>query len=157
MLTETLEQESKTLQNRLALLKKFIPFTTQTQNGAFFIRENGTLKATIYFIALLAIEGTDIVFAIDSIPAVLSITQNSFIVISSNILAILGLRSLYVLVATLLERIRYLHYSLAIILIFVGIKSVLTHTWHPPTWVSLGVIGVSLLGGIALSLLKKKT
>lgn len=156
MLKESPEQEAETLDSRLSFLKKLLPLARTLETKKFFLREQGKLKVTLAFVALLAVEGTDLIFAIDSIPAVLSITQNLFIIVSSNLLAILGLRALYTLTASALSKVHYLHYSLSIILLFVGVKMLLSGVWHAPTWLSLAVIGGSLAGGVSLSLLKNK-
>jgi tellurite resistance protein TerC len=92
-------------------------------------------------------------FALDSIPAILAITADPFIVFSSNIMAILGLRSMYFLVSRMLAKFRFIHYSLVVILAFVGFKMLLSHKFHPSEWVSLTVIIVSLLSGVVTSLL----
>ncbi|MGB5509145.1 TerC family protein, partial [Robiginitalea sp.] len=102
--------------------------------------------------ALIIIELTDILFALDSIPAILAITADPFIVFSSNILAILGLRSMYFLISRMLSKFRFIHYSLVIILAFVGSKMLLSHHVHIPEWVSLSVIVLALAGGILASL-----
>jgi tellurite resistance protein TerC len=113
----------------------------------------GVRAATPLFVALIVIELTDILFALDSIPAVLSITSDPFIVFSSNILAILGLRSMYFLISRMLSKFRFINYSLVVILAFVGVKMILSHTVEIPEWLSLGVIAVSLFVGILASLL----
>jgi len=116
----------------------------------FFVRENGRWCITPMFLALLVIESTDVVFAVDSVPAVIGITKDRFIAFSSNVFAILGLRALYFLLAGMVDRFRYLHYGLAAILGFVGLKMLSehwleSHGWKPlPTWVSLVVIVVLL-------------
>ena len=102
--------------------------------------------------ALIIIELTDILFALDSIPAILAITADPFIVFSSNILAILGLRSMYFLVSRMLAKFRYINYSLVVILAFVGLKMLFSHYVHLPEWISLSVIVVALVGGIVASL-----
>ena len=104
----------------------------------------------------MVIELTDVLFALDSIPAILAITSDPFLVSSSNILAILGLRSMYFLISRMLEKFRYINYSLVVILAFVGIKMLVSHYIEFPEWLSLTVIAVSLLGGILASLAFKK-
>ncbi|NJO86976.1 MAG: TerC family protein [Lewinella sp.] len=139
----------------IKLLKRFIPITKNYHGHDFFIRRNGILAATPLFVALIVVETTDVVFAVDSIPAILGITTDSFLVFSSNILAILGLRSLYFVLAAMIDRFSYLKYSLAAILFFVGVKMMVHEIWHPEEWVSLAVIGLLLASGIGLSLLRK--
>lgn len=134
------------------LVKKIFPITYQLDGDKFFIRRMGVRAATPLFMALIVIELTDILFALDSIPAILAITTDPFIVFSSNIFAILGLRSMYFLISRMLDKFRYIHYSLVIILTFVGVKMILSHHIELNEWLSLGVITISLLGGIILSL-----
>ncbi|MFS4468268.1 TerC family protein [Maribacter sp. 2210JD10-5] len=140
--------------------KKIYPVTTSLNGHDFFIRRMGIKAATPLFMALIVIELTDILFALDSIPAILAITSDPFIVFSSNILAILGLRSMYFLISRMLQKFRYINYSLVIILAFVGLKMLFSHYIDLPEWVSLCVISVSLIGGIVASLVlpeKKET
>jgi len=118
----------------------------------FFIKRMGVRAATPLFVALIIIELTDILFALDSIPAILAITADPFIVFSSNILAILGLRSMYFLISRMLTKFRYINYSLVVILAFVGVKMIISHNVEIPEWLSLAVIGVSLASGIIASL-----
>jgi tellurite resistance protein TerC len=133
--------------------RKIFPITTHIESEAFFVRKMGIRLATPLFITLLMIETTDIVFAFDSIPAILAITTDPFLVFSSNVFAILGLRSLYFVLASMMDRFEYLKYSLAFILVFVAAKMILHDFWHPAEWVSLVVIFLSLAGGILYSLL----
>ncbi|MDP2687112.1 MAG: TerC family protein [Aequorivita sp.] len=134
------------------LLKKFFPISYRMDGDKFFIRRMGIRAATPLFVALIMIELTDILFALDSIPAILAITADPFIVFSSNILAILGLRSMYFLISRMLTKFRFINYSLVIILAFVGVKMILAHNVEIPEWLSLGVIGLSLAGGIIASI-----
>jgi tellurite resistance protein TerC len=134
-------------------VKKIYPLTTQIQGNKFFMRRMGVNAATPLFVALIVIEITDILFAFDSIPAILAITSDPFLVFSSNIMAILGLRSMYFLVSRMLAKFRYIHYSLAVILGFVGVKMLSAHYWHIEEWLSLSIIIISLATGIATSLL----
>jgi tellurite resistance protein TerC len=133
-------------------LDKIYPLTTVIDGHKFFIREKGIKTATPLFVALIVIELTDILFALDSIPAILAITADPFIVFSSNILAILGLRSMYFLVSRMLTKFRFINYSLVVILAFVGLKMLTSDFFHPPGWVSLSIILSSLLFGILASL-----
>lgn len=132
--------------------KKVFPVTKTIENESFFVRRRHILAATPLFITLLMIETTDVLFAFDSIPAILAITTEPFLVFSSNVFAILGLRSLYFVLAAMMDRFEYLKYSLAIILIFVAAKMLLHTVWHPAEWLSLVVIFVLLFGGILISL-----
>ena len=134
-------------------LRKLFPVTQHMDGEKFFIRKMGVRAATPLFLALVIIELTDVLFALDSIPAILAITADPFIVFSSNILAILGLRSMYFLISRMLEKFRYINYSLVVILGFVGVKMILVHHVEIPEWLSLSVIAVSLIGGIVASLL----
>lgn len=134
-------------------LKKLFPISYKMEDDKFFIKRMGVRAATPLFVALIIIELTDILFALDSIPAILAITADPFIVFSSNILAILGLRSMYFLISRMLAKFRFINYSLVIILAFVGLKMILSHNVEIPEWLSLTVIGVSLAGGIIASLL----
>ncbi|SFR47258.1 tellurite resistance protein TerC [Robiginitalea myxolifaciens] len=134
-------------------LKKVFPITAKLNGHDFFVRRMGVKAATPLFVALIVIELTDIMFALDSIPAILAITADPFIVFSSNILAILGLRSMYFLISRMLAKFRYINYSLVIILAFVGLKMLFSHYVHLPEWVSLSVIVIALGAGIIASLM----
>lgn len=123
----------------------------------FFVHEDGTRMITVLFLALIAIEFTDIVFALDSIPAVLSITRHPFIAYTSNIMAVMGLRSLYFLLAHLLEKLRYLHYGLAAVLAFAALKMLSAHWIDIGPLLSLGIIAAILTTTILLSLKLQKT
>ena len=112
--------------------------------------------ATPLFFALISIEFADVIFAIDSIPAIFAITQDPYIIFTSNIFAILGLRSLYFIVANLATRFTYLSYGLAVILGFIGVKMILHHVYHFPAVVSLGVILGTLFLSIVASLMKEQ-
>ncbi len=133
-------------------LKKLFPVSYKLDGDKFFIKRMGIRAATPLFVALIIIELTDILFALDSIPAILAITSDPFIVFSSNILAILGLRSMYFLISRMLSKFRFINYSLVVILAFVGVKMIISHHVEIPEWLSLGVIGVSLASGIIASL-----
>ena len=133
-------------------LKKIYPITGSIQGDDFFVKRMGIKAATPLFVALIVIELTDILFALDSIPAILAITADPFIVFSSNILAIMGLRSMYFLISRMLEKFRYINYSLVVILAFVGLKMLFSHFVHLPEWVSLTVISLALIGGVIASL-----
>ncbi len=137
--------------------RKIYPVTNQHHDDQFFIIEDGIRMATPAFVALLVIETTDIIFAFDSIPAIFAITRDPFIVFSSNILAILGLRSLYFVLASMMDRFHLLKYALVVVLAFVAVKILLVHYIHIPAWASLGVIVVVLGVGIAASLRQNPT
>ena len=133
----------------LRLVKRLVPVTTQPHEGRFFLVEGGKKVATSLFLCLLSVELSDVVFAVDSIPAIFGITRDPFIVYTSNVFAILGLRSFYALLAILISAFRHLHYGLAFVLTFIGVKMLLpVFDTHIPVGVSLGVV----LGAIALSI-----
>jgi tellurite resistance protein TerC len=131
---------------------RFIPITPVIRGGRFWVRQSGRLVATPLFIALVVIETTDLVFALDSIPAVLAITRDPFLVYTSNIFALLGLRSLYFLLAGVVDRFRYIRPGLAAILVFIGVKMLLSDVVEIPVWVSLAVIAGALAIAITMSL-----
>jgi tellurite resistance protein TerC len=137
----------------LAWVTRLSPVSAR--QDAFFVRENGRRMMTVLFLALLAVEVTDVVFALDSIPAVLSITRVPFLAYTSNIMAVMGLRSLYVLLAAMLATLRFLHFGLAAVLAFAAVK-MLTAEWiEIGPLVSLGVIAGVLGITIGLSLIFK--
>jgi tellurite resistance protein TerC len=138
------------------IINRIIPVTSHTEKEHFFTKINGVNHATPLFVALLVIEVMDMLFALDSVPAILAITADPFIVFSSNIFAILGLRSMYFFLANMLERFSYLEYSLIAILTFVGIKMLAHDYIHLPEWASLAFIAVALGIGIGVSLQKTK-
>lgn len=140
----------------LKTLKKFVRITTKTDGENFFIRQNGILYATPLFVTLVFLECTDIIFAIDSVPAIFAITNEPLIVFTSNIFAILGLRSMYFMLAGVLDKFHLLKYGLAVVLIFVGSKMSWIHYLHEgkfPTGVSLAIIATVIGSSIILSLL----
>lgn len=122
----------------------------------FVVRENGQRMATVLLLALIAIEVTDLVFAIDSIPAVLSITRHPFLAYTSNIMAVMGLRSLYFLLAQLLTQLRYLHYGLAAVLAFAAAKMLTAHLFEIGPLISLGVVVAMLVVTVGMSLLMRQ-
>ncbi|MCX8131515.1 MAG: TerC family protein [Clostridia bacterium] len=137
----------------IRLLGKIIPVTDKLEGEKFFVRKNNILYATPLFAILILIEFTDIIFAIDSIPAIFSITTDPFIVYTSNIFAIMGLRSMYFVLGKLHEKFRYVKYGVALILTFTGIKlSALIFDLHIPIEWSLGIIFTILIGSIFISL-----
>lgn len=139
----------------LRLLRKFVPVTPDYVGGKFFVRRE-QLCVTPLLLVLLVIETTDVLFAVDSIPAVLSITLNTFVVYTSNIFAILGLRSLFFALSSLLEIFEYLHYGISCVLIFVGAKMLLSHRYPIGTGMSLAVIGGILGVTIVVSALHRE-
>ena len=136
----------------LKILKKFMPIKTDYHGDNFFVLENAKRYDTPLFAAVLVIEMSDLIFAVDSIPAVLSITQDTFLVYSSNIFAIIGLRSLYFLLSGMAGRFPYLKYGISVILLFVGVKMIISHHFKIPVVASLGVI----VGILAISILASK-
>jgi tellurite resistance protein TerC len=148
-----LEKEKKIEPERnpiLRLVRRIFPVTEGYQGGRFFIRRAGRTLATPLFIVLVVVESTDLVFAIDSIPAILAITLDPFIVYTSNAFAILGLRALYFAIAGLMRMFYYLHYGLAAILVFVGFKMLLVDLYKIPIGIALGVVaGILALAVIA--------
>lgn len=132
-------------------IKKIYPITSTIKDHSFFVKRMGVTAATPLFVALIIIELTDVLFALDSIPAILAITADPFIVFSSNILAILGLRSMYFLISRMLQKFRFINYSLVVILAFVGLKMLFSHQIELPEWISLTVISTSLAAGIMAS------
>jgi len=135
-------------------IRKLIPVSMHVNGEHFFIRKRTILFATPLFIALIVIELMDVLFAMDSVPAILAISADPFIVFSSNIFAILGLRSMYFFLANMLEKFSSLEYSLIAILTFVGIKMLAHDYLEIPEWVSLGFIALSLVVGVLFSLYK---
>jgi tellurite resistance protein TerC len=140
----------------LTAIKKLLPISQELQGGKMFVRVAGVLTATPLFVALVVIEASDAVFAVDSIFAIFAVTMDPFIVLTSNIFAILGLRSLYFVLAGAAERFRYVQPGLALVLMFVGVKMAIADWVKIPVLISLAVIVVLVGGSIALSLLRTK-
>ena len=137
--------------------KKLMPVTSDYREDKFFVRENGVRMATPLFVVLLLVEVSDVIFAVDSIPAIFAVTKDPFIVYTSNMFAILGLRSLYFALAGVMDKFHYLKIGLGVVLTFVGVKMILAHTaWKIDTLVSLGVIVLILTAAVVLSLLRPK-
>jgi tellurite resistance protein TerC len=137
------------------LFKRLMPATPGFRGDRFFVREHGVLHATPLFVTLLLVEVTDVIFAVDSIPAIFAVTTDPFIVYTSNVFAILGLRSLYFALAGMIDKFRYLKTGLGVVLTFVGVKMLLAHTpYKIDTLVSLGVIVAILATAVAVSLLR---
>ncbi len=139
----------------LRWVRKVIPVTPDYVNGNFLVREKG-LYATPLLLVLIVIETTDVVFAADSIPAVLAITRDPFIVFTSNVFAILGLRSLYFALAGMMELFHFLHYGLAVILSFIGVKMLISNYYELPTHIALAVVGVVLAVSVVASIVFPK-
>lgn len=140
----------------IRLLKRVIPITPRIEGQSFFVRRDGVLHGTPLLVCLVFIEVTDIIFAVDSVPAIFAITKEPLIVFTSNVFAILGLRALFFLLAGVMDKFRFLKYALGLILVFVGLKMVWLNDAFggkfPVTW-SLGIIGGLLAASIAASLL----
>jgi len=137
------------------IIRKVMPITTHMDGEHFFVKRRHIIAATPLFVALIVIEIMDVLFALDSVPAILAITPDPFLVFSSNIFAILGLRSMYFFLSHMLDKFAHLEFSLIAILTFVGIKMLLVHHYKFPEWVSLGFIALSLAIGIIVSLRSK--
>lgn len=143
----------------LKLFKRFYKVTTEYHGEHFFIKKDGLHYATPLFVCLLVIESTDLVFAIDSIPAIFAITTDPFIVFSSNILAVLGLRSMYFLLSAVADKFEFVKKGVGIILVYVGVKMLLpmiNSAWHIPVYVSLIVILAVLAFSVLISIILNK-
>lgn len=134
------------------IMRKFVPLSDNYDGAKFFTRENARLIATPLLLVLVVIEFTDLIFAVDSIPASLSISKNAFIIYSSNVLAVLGLRSLYFGISHLMKIFKYLKYGIAIILVFVGLKMIVAEFFHVPSLFALGTIIMILFVSVLFSL-----
>lgn len=135
------------------LMRRSMRVTSDYRGESFFVRIGGLLYATPMFVVLIMIEATDLVFAVDSIPAVFAVTTDPFIVFTSNIFAIMGLRAMYFLLANMAERFRYLKYGLAIVLVIIGGKMLVAPWLHVPVQWSLGAVGLVLMASVAASLI----
>jgi tellurite resistance protein TerC len=140
----------------VAIARRWFPIVTDVSSGRFFVRHEGRVSLTPLFIALLLVENADVVFALDSIPAIFAITRDPFLIFTSNVFAILGLRSLYFALVGLMGRFRYLKMSLVFILGYVGVKMMLSHHYPVPNLVSLAVIAAMLFIGVAASIVASK-
>lgn len=136
--------------------RKLFPVTNNYEGGHFFVRQHGATYATPLALVLILLETTDVLFAVDSVPAVLAVTREPFIVYTSNVFAILGLRSLFFVLAGMIERFQFLHYGLSAILVFIGLKMLASHYVEMRTEVALGVVASILLISIAWSLIVRK-
>jgi tellurite resistance protein TerC len=137
----------------IRLVRRFYPVTTDFRECRFTVQEDGVRKATPLLLALVLVESSDVTFAIDSIPAIFAITRDPFLIFTSNVFAILGLRSLYFVLAGLMEKFRYLKISLVFLLAYIGVKMMLVHHYPIPNLVSLAVIGGILAVGVLASVL----
>lgn len=137
----------------LKLVRKIVPVTTDYDGDKFFTKMKGKTMATPLFVVLVVIETTDLVFAVDSIPAILAITTDEFLVYSSNAFAILGLRALYFALSGVMKLFHFLHYGLAAILSFVGIKMLIADFYHIPTLYALGFVAIAITVTIVLSVI----
>jgi tellurite resistance protein TerC len=140
----------------LRLFRRWVPVTDDYAEGRFFVKRAGGYVATPLFIVLIVVETTDVIFAVDSIPAILAITLDPFIVYTSNVFAILGLRALYFALAGIMELFHHLHYGLSAVLVFVGIKMLLADLYKIPVSIALSVVAGILLVSVTASILDKK-
>lgn len=136
--------------------RKVFPTVSDYRGQNFFVRENGKLFATPLFLVLITVEATDLLFAVDSIPAIFAVTTDPFIVYTSNVFAILGLRSLFFVISGVMDKFHYLKIGLALVLIFVGVKMSIVHFYKIPILVSLGVVAGLLGGSIVASMFRSK-
>ena len=152
MIRHTADEGTEAKTAGLGLLRKFMPVTDTLDGHKFFTMANGRRAATPLFAALVVIEVTDVIFAVDSVPAILAISREPFLVFSSNAFAILGLRAMYFLLADAKSRFHYLSHALGGILIFVGLKMAVSHWFHLNTYISLAIILTILTGAIVASI-----
>ncbi|MBN2495206.1 MAG: TerC family protein [Deltaproteobacteria bacterium] len=138
------------------LARRVFPISADFHGQRFFVRIDGRRLATPMLLVLVTVEFSDVVFAVDSIPAVFGITTDVFIVLTSNLFAILGLRALFFLLAGIMDRFQYLQYGLALVLTFIGVKMLIEHWLRIPTVVSLAVVGGLLAGSVLISLWKRR-
>jgi tellurite resistance protein TerC len=141
----------------LQLARRFMPMSSEYHGQRFFIRDAGRIVATPLLAVLIAVETTDVIFAVDSIPAIFAVTRDPFLVVTSNVFAILGLRALYFLLAGMMHRFVYLKYGLAAILVFVGMKMLVIDVYKVPIWASLVVIATVVVVSVVASLRKTRT
>jgi tellurite resistance protein TerC len=159
MLKESDESEDFKQSLGVRLLGKIYPIDWSINSGKYLERVNGKIVATSLFAALVVVEFSDILFAIDSIPAIFSVTKEPFIVFTSNIFAILGLRNLYFFLANMLDKFKYMKFALVFVLLFVGVKMIFHHYLeflNENTWISLVVILGSLILGVLVSMLPNR-
>jgi tellurite resistance protein TerC len=146
------EQVDPSRNKLLLLVNRFVPSTDGYRDTRIFVREHGRRLATPIFAVLLVVASTDVVFAIDSIPAIFAITDEAFIVLAANIFAVLGLRAAYFVIVGALGRFEYLHYGLAAVLALVGLKMLTSEVYDPPVYITLGavvvILGISVLASL---------
>jgi len=140
----------------LRWMRGHVKITNEYHGDKFFVFQEGMRYATPMFVVLVLVEATDLIFAVDSIPAIFAVTGDPFIVFTSNIFAILGLRAMYFLLADMAERFHLLKYGLAMILMFIGVKMLLLDVYKIPTWIALGIVGSILLLSVAASLVTSR-
>ena len=143
----------------IRIVRRFLPVTPEFHGQRFFVRQNGRLLGTPLLVALLCLEATDIVFAVDSVPAIYALTSEPLVVFTSNVFAILGLRSMYFMLGGAVDKFHLLRYGLAVVLIFVGLKMVWLDGWYGgkfPITTSLAIIGAVLATSVIASLLVSK-
>ncbi|MBP2310924.1 TerC family protein [Azospirillum soli] len=152
------EAEPDVGNNRLLrFVRSHVRMTDQYEGSAFFVRRAGVLMATPMLLVLVMVEATDLMFALDSVPAIFAVTSDPFIVYTSNVFAILGLRSLYFALAGIIHRFAYLRYGLSLVLVFIGTKMILIDVWKVPTALALGVTAGLIGGSVVLSLIKTRS
>ncbi|WP_147693855.1 TerC family protein [Vogesella mureinivorans] len=156
MMPEKEEKEDLANNGLLKFLRKHIRMTDEYHGEAFFVMKNGMRYATPMFLVLVFVELSDVVFAVDSIPAIFAVTMDPFIVLTSNIFAILGLRAMFFLLADVADRFHLLRYGLAIVLSFIGVKLLILKFVHIPVAISLGVVFVVIIGSVIASLMFPK-
>lgn len=158
MLYDELKGEEENMKESFGarIMSRYFKFSKNLDGNKFFTIENGKKLATPLFAALILIEFTDLMFAVDSIPAILAITQDALLVFCATIFATLGLRSMYFFLANMLEKFHYLKYSVFAILLYIGIKLIMMHHYDIPEWLSLGVIILSLAAGVIFSLVQQQ-
>ncbi len=141
----------------LRFVRSHVRMTDGYEGSAFFVRRAGVLMATPMLLVLVMVEATDLMFALDSVPAIFAVTSDPFIVYTSNVFAILGLRSLYFALAGIIHRFAYLKYGLSLVLVFIGMKMILVDVWKVPTALALGVTAALIGGSVLLSLIKTRS
>lgn len=137
----------------LRIFRRFFPIVPNFEGSSFFVRREGRIMATPLFLTLIVVETTDLIFAVDSIPAILAITRDAFIVYTSNVFAILGLRSLYFVLEHFFSLFRFLHYGVAVVLMLVGLKMLTSHYYEPPLVITLGTVVLILVASVGASLI----
>jgi tellurite resistance protein TerC len=138
----------------LGFMRRRLRVTPDYEGTHFFVRREDKLWVTPLFLVVLLIEVCDVVFAVDSIPAIFAVTQDTFIVFTSNVFAVLGLRALYFALAGLVHRFHYLKYGLALVLVVIGVKMLIADVYHLPTWLALAITGLLIGGSVAISMLR---